>query len=91
MFSDQVARAGAKCKGHQNREPVEGLALGCCTSWIERVLSEAYHAANVAPRAMTKNVVTLTSETPKLSTRLSVISVPTMLTSTTASQYDHGT
>jgi len=33
-----------------------------------------------------KTTVVVTSETPKLSVRLSVISVPTMLITTTASQ-----
>ena len=54
--------------------------------WIESVRSLAYQAANVAASATLKTIVVVTSETPKLSVRLSVISVPTTLISTTASQ-----
>ena len=54
--------------------------------WIESVLSLAYQAANVAASTTLKTIVVVTSETPKLSVRLSVISVPTTLISTTASQ-----
>ena len=54
--------------------------------WIESVLSLAYQAAKITASTMLKTTVVVTSETPKLSVRLSVISVPTTLISTTASQ-----
>ena len=54
--------------------------------WIESVRSSANHTMNVAARAAPKTTVVVTSETPRLSVRLSVMRVPTMLMSTTASQ-----
>ena len=54
--------------------------------WTERVRSTAYQTANTTARAALKTIVVVSSGTPALSTRLSVIRVPTMLISTTASQ-----
>ena len=54
--------------------------------YIPAVFSLANQAANVAASATAKTIVVVTSETPKLSVRLSVISVPTTLIRTTASQ-----
>ena len=54
--------------------------------WMESVFSLAYQTPNATASAMLKAIVVVSSGTPKLSTRLSVISVPTMLISTTASQ-----
>ncbi len=59
--------------------------------WIDRVLSDWNQNQKVAASAMTKAMVVTSSGTWKLSTRLSVISVPTMLINTTASQYGAGT
>src|SRR6478752_3708194 len=59
--------------------------------WIESVRSLRYHARNTAPSVMAKMVVVVASATLYLSVRLSVMSVPTMLRSTTASQYTSGT
>src|SRR2546423_12999378 len=59
--------------------------------WIDRVRSFAYQTAKVAASAMPKAIVVVTSETPKVSVRLSLISGPTTLISTTASQYTAGT
>src|SRR3954454_12866790 len=59
--------------------------------WIESVRSLRYHTTNTAASVMAKIVVVVTSATLYLSVRLSVMSVPTMLRSTTASQYTSGT
>jgi len=44
------------------------------------------HRVNVTAKARAKMMVVVCNETPKLSTRLSVMSVPTTLIKTTASQ-----
>ena len=54
--------------------------------WIDRVFSAAYQTANVAINATAKNAVDVSSVTSRLSTRLSVIRVPTTLIKTTANQ-----
>ena len=54
--------------------------------WIESVRSLAYQAAKVAARATENAAVLANRLTPRLSVRLSVISVPTTLTSTTSTQ-----
>lgn len=54
--------------------------------WMDNVLSLAYQRAKVAANATPKTIVVVSSGTPKLSTRLSVIRVPTTLMRTTASQ-----
>ena len=54
--------------------------------WIDSVRSLAYQAAKTPARTKLKTTVVVTSETPKLSVKLSVIRVPTTLISTTASQ-----
>ncbi len=54
--------------------------------WIESVRSLRYQAAKVATSRIEKAIVVVSRLTPMLSTRLSVISVPTMLIRTTASQ-----
>ncbi len=59
--------------------------------WIESVRSLAYQPAKVSASATAKIVVVVVNGTPKLSTRLSVTSVPKMLRKTTTSQYRHGT
>src|SRR3954470_19193878 len=59
--------------------------------WIESVRSLRYHARNTSASVMAKTVVVVASATLYLSVRLSVMSVPTMLSSTTASQYTRGT
>jgi len=51
--------------------------------WIDSVFSLAYQRANVASRARPNKAVVVSSAPPKLSTRLSVMRVPTMLISTT--------
>ena len=59
--------------------------------WIESVRSLRYQARNTIASVMAKIVVVVASATLYLSVRLSVMSVPTMLSSTTASQYTSGT
>ena len=54
--------------------------------WIESVRSLAHQTAKTTASTIEKTIVVITSETPRLSVRLSVISVPTMLIRTTASQ-----
>jgi len=54
--------------------------------WTDRVFSTGYHRVNVTAKARAKMMVVVCNETPKLSTRLSVMSVPTTLIKTTASQ-----
>jgi hypothetical protein len=54
--------------------------------WIESVCSLAHQAANVTARATVKTTVVVTREMPRLSVRSSVMSVPTTLMRTTASQ-----
>ena len=53
---------------------------------MESVRSLAYQTAKTAARTKLNTTVVVTSETPKLPVRLSVIRVPTTLISTTASQ-----
>jgi hypothetical protein len=53
---------------------------------IDSVYSTRYQITNTATSVTAKKIVVTSSGTPRLSVRLSVISVPTMLTSTTASQ-----
>src|SRR4051812_30557270 len=59
--------------------------------WVDRVRSRAYQAANVTARASANAIVVGSSETPRLSVRLSLTSVPTTLTRTTVSQYTPAT
>src|SRR3954447_7803587 len=59
--------------------------------WIDRVRSAAYQTAKVIPSATANTAVLSSSGTPSASVRLSVISVPTTLISTTVSQYTPGT
>ena len=54
--------------------------------WIDSVRSLAYQAAKMAARAIEKTITVVRRATPWLSTRLSVIWVPTTLISTTAIQ-----
>ena len=54
--------------------------------WIDSVFSLAYQPAKTSASTIEKTTVVVTRETPKLSVRLSVMSVPTTLISTTASQ-----
>ncbi len=54
--------------------------------WIDSVRSLAYQAAKVSASRTAKIGVLVVSGTFQPSARLSVISVPTMLISTTASQ-----
>ena len=54
--------------------------------WIDRVRSLAYQPPKTSASAIVKTTVVVISEMPRLSVRLSVISVPTTLISTTASQ-----
>ena len=54
--------------------------------WIDSVRSFRYQTENVTANAMLNAIVVVTSDTPKLSVRLSLMSVPTTLISTTASQ-----
>ena len=54
--------------------------------WIESVLSLANQIAKVKASTMQKTMVVVTSETPRLSVRLSVICVPTTLIRTMPSQ-----
>src|SRR5438067_1831381 len=58
---------------------------------MDRVFSLAYHTAKVTASATLKSVVLVTRDTPKWSTRLSVINVPKILIRTTLSQYIPGT
>jgi hypothetical protein len=58
--------------------------------WTERVRSLANHVAKVRIKAVLKMMLVVIRATP-CSAMLSVISVPTMLSSTTASQYTPGT
>src|SRR4051812_50012125 len=59
--------------------------------WIDSVRSTRYQIVNVAARATANTAVLSSRGTPSASVRLSVISVPTMLTRTTVSQYTAGT
>src|SRR4051812_49587889 len=59
--------------------------------WIDSVRSTRYQIVNVAARATANTAVLSSSGIPRASVRLSVISVPTTLTSTTVSQYTPGT
>ena len=54
--------------------------------WIESVRSSAYQTANAIVSAIEKTTVVVTSDTPMLSVRLSVICVPTTLIRTMPSQ-----
>jgi len=54
--------------------------------WTESVLSIVYQAAKVVANAAENTAVVANRLIPKLSVRLSVISVPTTLTNTTVSQ-----
>ena len=54
--------------------------------WIDSVRSAWNHSQKVSASATAKTTVVVTRLTPKLSTRLSVTSVPTIEISTTASQ-----
>jgi hypothetical protein len=54
--------------------------------WIDRVCSLAHQARNVPASATVKTAVLTGRGTPRLSVRLSVMSVPTMLMRTTVSQ-----
>jgi hypothetical protein len=77
-------------RGLENDLPVlaglEGLAPAGDDGVDGRVRSTAYRTANTIARAALKAMVVVSSGTPALSTRLSVIRVPTMLINTTASQ-----
>ena len=82
----EIAGSGAQGKGEEDGQPVERLAPGRHDrvdrqSPLARVPGREDHREDEAEH----NVV-VTSETPKLSVKLSVISVPTTLISTTASQ-----
>ncbi len=57
---------------------------------MESVRSRAYQTMNVAASAIVKTTVVTTRLMPRLSVRLSVISVPKMLIRTTATQYRAG-
>lgn len=54
--------------------------------WMDRVFSLAYQPMKAAMSATLKMMVVVSSGTPKLSLRLSVIRVPKTLIRTTASQ-----
>ena len=57
---------------------------------IDSVPSRAYQTEKVAANASAKQIVDTTRLTPRLSVRLSVISVPTTLIKTTAVKYSAG-
>src|SRR3954452_2960478 len=59
--------------------------------WIDSVRSAEDQTAKGEPRATANTAVLSSSGIPRASVRLSVISVPTTLTSTTVSQYTPGT
>ena len=54
--------------------------------WIDRVRSLRYQSANVTASSTANTAVLSAKGTPNRSVRLSVISVPTTLMSTTATQ-----
>jgi hypothetical protein len=54
--------------------------------WMDRVRSLAYQAAKVMASRTAKIGVVTVRDTPRLSVRLSLTSVPTTLISTTANQ-----
>jgi hypothetical protein len=72
---------------NSNLEIIDGVSL----STIPQAARSCTRQQRWAASLRLKPIVVVTSETPKLSTRLSVTCVPTVLIRTTASQYDHGT
>jgi len=83
LLGDQVAGGGTQREGEQDRQPGEPFAA----PRVDAVDGQGLlHRVNVTAKARAKMMVVVCNETPKLSTRLSVMSVPTTLIKTTASQ-----
>src|SRR3546814_5186468 len=73
----------ASGRRHTRCALVTGVQTCALPIWIDRVFSLRYQQANVAIKTTLNNVVVVCSVTPKLSTRLSVSSVPKTLSKTT--------
>ena len=82
----QVAGGGAEREGEEDGEPVEGLAARRVDRVDRQRPLARYQTAKTIASATEKTIVVVTSETPRLSVRLSVICVPTTLISTMPSQ-----
>lgn len=88
-IGDEIAGGRPEREREQDRRPVEQLNSSrrvVKMVWIDKVFSLAYQSAKVSASAAAKTSVVTCSGTPKLSVKLSVMSVPATLIRTTDTQ-----